>query len=447
MLLERIESAGLAQYSYIVGDGPAAMVIDPRRDVEIYLELAHAADMRIMAILETHRHEDFAVGSVELAARTGAEIWHADAQLPYQYGQPAVEGQRWQVGRLSLEALLTPGHTEGSLSYLLRDADGAPWIVFTGDVLFAGEVGRVDFLGMDRAPDMAGRLYDSIFGKLLPLGDGVLVGPGHGAGSPCGSAIADRAWTSLGLERAHNPRLQHTERAAFIEAVVRQLPKPPYFTHIERLNLEGPPLLGGVPLPPLLSAAAFAAQASGVVVVDVRSEYAFSAGHVPGAQFLTAQRLAVFGGWFLPTDRPLLLVAEEDTPLEVMRQFMRLGYDNICGVLAGGMAGWMMSGRAAETLPLVEATWLRRRLAAGEPAWLLDVRSAEELAGGKVAGAHHLPLRQLVGREAEVPCDLPVYLFCGTGARAMIAASWLQRQGWQNLHVVAGGTQAWNAAI
>lgn len=445
MLLERVESAGLAQYSYIIGDGAAAIVIDPHRDIEIYLERAHAAGMRIIAILETHRHEDFAVGSVELAARTGADIWHADAQLPYQYGQPAVEGQRWQMGRLSLEALLTPGHTEGSLSYLLRDADGAPWIVFTGDVLFAGEVGRVDFLGMERAPEMAGRLYDSIFGKLLPLGDGVLIGPGHGAGSPCGSAIADRAWSSLGLERARNPRLQHTDRAAFIEAVVRKLPKPPYFTHIERLNLEGPPLLGGVPMPPLLSAAALAAQATSALVVDVRSEYAFSAGHVPGAQFLTAQRLAVFGGWFLPTDQPLLLVAEEDTPLEVMQQFVRLGYDNVCGVLAGGMSSWAISGRGSEALPLVDASVLRQRIAAGEPAQLLDVRSAEEVASSPLAGAQPLPLRQLAGREAEVPRNLPVYIFCGTGARAMIAASWLQRQGWNNLHVVLGGAQAWNA--
>ena len=444
MLLERIESAGLAQYSYIVGDGSTAIVIDPRRDCDIYQELARGAGMRITTILETHRHEDFAVGSVELAARTGAEIWHADAQLPYHYGQAATEGQIWQAGSLKLEALLTPGHTEGSLSYLLRDASGAPWIVFTGDVLFAGEVGRVDFLGMDRASGMASQLYDAIFGKLLPLGDGVLVGPGHGAGSPCGSAIADRAWTSLGLERALNPRLQHIEREAFIAGVVRQLPKPPYFSTIEHLNLEGAPILSGVPLPPLLSVADFAAQATTALVVDVRSEFAYSTAHVPGAQFLAADRLAVFGGWFMPVDRPLLLVADDNSPTEVMRILIRLGYDNVRGVLAGGMTSWNVWGHPVETLPVVTAQALRRRLAEGEPAWLLDVRSEEELAHGRIEGAHLLPIRQLQGRESEVPRDIPVYVFCGSGTRATIAASWLQRQGWHNLHIVLGGFWAWN---
>lgn len=444
MLLERIESAGLAQYSYILGDGSTAIVIDPRRDCDIYLELAHSAGMRITTILETHRHEDFAVGSVELATRTGAEIWHADAQLPYHYGKAVTEGQTWQAGSLKLEALLTPGHTEGSMSYLLRDAGGAPWIVFTGDALFAGEVGRVDFLGMDRAPELAGQLYDAIFGKLLPLGDGVLVGPGHGAGSPCGSAIADRAWTSLGLERTLNPRLQNTERETFIADVVRQLPKPPYFAAIERLNLEGAPILGGIPLPPLLSVADFSTQMSTALVVDVRSEFAFSTAHIPGAQFLDANRLAVFGGWFLPTDHPLLLVADGNSPREIMRTLIRLGYDNVRGMLAGGMTSWNVWAHPVETLPMVTAQALRQRLAEGEPAWLLDIRSAEELASGRIEGAQVLPIKQLQGRENEVPRDVPVYVFCGSGTRATIAASWLQRQGWQNLHVVLGGFWAWD---
>ncbi len=443
MLLERVESAGLAQYSYIVGDGSTAIIIDPRRDCDIYLERAHSAGMHITTILETHRHEDFAVGSVELAARTGAEIWHADAQLPYQYGKPVVEGQIWQTGGLKLEALHTPGHTEGSMSYLLRDASGAPWIVFTGDALFAGEVGRVDFLGMERAPELASQLHDSLFRKLLPLGDGVLVGPGHGAGSPCGSNIADRAWTSLGLERTLNPHLQYTERETFITRVVRPLPKPPYFTQIERLNLEGAPVLGGIPMPPLLTAAEFAVQAASALVVDVRSEFSFSTAHVPGAQFVAQDRLAVFGGWFIPTDRPLLLVTDEDTPREAMRLLMRLGYDDVHGVLEGGMSHWNAAGHAIEMLPMVTTAELRRRIAAGEPAWFLDVRSAEELAYGPIEGAHLLPVRQLAGREHEVPRDVPVYVFCGSGTRATIAASWLQRQGWQNLHIVMGGSRAW----
>ncbi|MBU1750692.1 MAG: MBL fold metallo-hydrolase, partial [Chloroflexi bacterium] len=226
MLFERIESKGLAHYSYLIGDGQEAMVIDPRRDCDIYVEQAVKAGFRITHILETHRNEDYVIGSPELAARTGAAIWHADAQWDYQYGQPVQDGQTWPVGRLKVQAIHTPGHTPGHMSYLLHDPDGAPWVVFTGDALFAGDVGRVDLLGMDRAAEMAGRLYDTLFGRLLPLGDQVIVCPAHGAGSVCGTAIAERLWTTVGLERRLNPSLQHTDRAGFVAQTARELERP-----------------------------------------------------------------------------------------------------------------------------------------------------------------------------------------------------------------------------
>ena len=216
MLFEKIESKGLAQYSYIVGDGYEAVVIDPRRDNQIYIDMALESGMQITHILETHRHEDFAVGSVDLARQTGATVWHADAQLPYMYGNAVEPGKLWQIGALTLEAYHTPGHTEGSRSYVLYTPDGVPWVVFSGDVLFTGEVGRVDFLGMDKAPIMAGHLFDSIFNVLKPLGPGVILCPAHGYGSACGSSIADRPWSTLGIEMQANPRLQFTNRDAFI---------------------------------------------------------------------------------------------------------------------------------------------------------------------------------------------------------------------------------------
>gem|GEM_PF-6042768 len=162
MLFERIESQGLAHYSYLIGDQGEAIVIDPRRDVDVYAQTATRAGMRIAHVLETHRNEDYLIGSLELVARTGAQVWHADGMLDYQYGQPAQDGQTWRIGRLKMRAIHSPGHTLGSMSYLLHDPDGAPWVLFTGDALFAGEVGRVDFLGMDRAPEMAGHLYDTL---------------------------------------------------------------------------------------------------------------------------------------------------------------------------------------------------------------------------------------------------------------------------------------------
>ncbi|MCX6680284.1 MAG: MBL fold metallo-hydrolase [Methanothrix sp.] len=211
MLLERIVSAGLAHYSYLVGDKNQALVIDPRRDVDDYIKMASGAGMRIAYVLETHRNEDFFVGSMELAGRTEAQVWHADGQWDYQYGQPAASGQRWRVGRLEVEAIATPGHTPGSMSYLLRDPSGIPWMLFCGDTLFAGEVGRIDLMGKDLAAENAGLLYESLFKRLLPLGDEVILCPAHGSGSVCGELIAERLWTTIGLEKKHNARLQESQ--------------------------------------------------------------------------------------------------------------------------------------------------------------------------------------------------------------------------------------------
>lgn len=445
MLLERIESPGLAHYSYLVGDGVEAVVIDPRRDVEVYVERAAREGLRITHILETHRHEDFVVGSVELAARTGATIWHADAQWDYHYGQPVTDGQRWSVGRLVLEAIHTPGHTPGHMSYLLRDPGGAPWVVFTGDALFAGDVGRVDFLGPERLEEMAGRLYDSLFGRLLPLGDGVIACPAHGAGSICAAAIAERTWTTIGLERRHNPRLQHTGRAAFVAQVARELEKAPYLRRPEAWNLQGAPLLGTLPTPPPLPPPVFEHRARDAIVLDLRSELAFSAAHIPGAISIWLDRLPNFAGWFLPLDTPILLVGEVADIAPAVRYLVRLGYDDVSGYLAGGMLAWHMTGRESQSLPVVTVQQLCHRLDAQEDVWILDVRSDGEVATTPIPEAQHIHLTQLPRRMGEVPTDRPVYVFCGSDLRATIAASLLQRQGWANLTVVLGGLAGWSS--
>ena len=177
----------MAHYSYLIGDDGEAAVIDPRRDCTIYIDRAARAGYRILHVLETHRNEDYVIGSVELAARTGAAVYHADAQWDYTYGQAVEDAQTWQVGRLELEAIHSPGHTPGSMSYLLRTPEGSPWTVFTGDALFAGDVGRVDLLGEERLEEMAGLLYETLFDKLLALPDDLIVCPAHGAGSVCGN--------------------------------------------------------------------------------------------------------------------------------------------------------------------------------------------------------------------------------------------------------------------
>ena len=448
MLFERIVSKGLAHYSYLVGDKFEAVVIDPRLDCEFYVERASSEGMRITHILETHRNEDYVVGSAELASRTGAQVWHADSQWDYRYGLASEEGQKWKIARLEIEAINTPGHTPGSMSYLLRDPGGLPWVVFTGDVLFAGELGRVDLMGKDKAPMMAGLLYDSIFRRLLPLGDQVLVCPAHGAGSVCGESIAERLWTTIGLERLHNPRLQNRDRDAFVAGLLKsQQERPPYFTNMEKMNLEGAKL-GRLPDPKPLSSKDFATKAKDAFVLDTRMELDFGAAHVPGAQSIWMDGLASFVGWYVPYDKPILLVTGTNDPEDVTRILIREGYDNMAGFLAGGMLSWHMSGRNSafiKTLTVQDFCHLldNNRI---EPAQILDVRSDDELRrDGQISGSEHIHVTQIPECFRNVRKDFPVYVFCGSGLRSMIAASFLQRDGWKDLAVVLGGMSGWKS--
>jgi len=446
MVFERIESEGIAHCSYLIGDGHRAVVIDPRRDGDIYIDRAVRNGFRIFAILETHRNEDYAIGSVELADRTGAEIWHADGQLDYQYGQTVSDGQSWNAGRLKITAIHSPGHTPGSMSYLLHDPDGRPWMLFTGDALFAGDVGRVDLLGMDRAEELAGQLYDTLFEKLLPLGDDLIVCPAHGSGSVCGSAIAERTWTTIGLERRLNPMLQHGSREEFIAAAARELERPPYFRRMERLNLEGAALPGGLPAPPPLTADEFAEKAQTSIVLDTRSNLSFCAAHVPQSLSIWLEGLPGFVGWFTPYDKPLLMVNETDDTDRMVRYLVRLGYDQLVGSLAGGMLSWHTAGQESGAIRTVTVQTLCALLDEEEKLHVLDVRSEREVtSAGEIPNAHQIHITQLPHRMSEVPRDRSVYIFCGSGLRSTVAASLLQRQGWKNVAVVLGGLAGWSS--
>jgi hydroxyacylglutathione hydrolase len=447
VLFERFESAGLAHYSYMIGDGTQAAVIDPRRDVDVYVEAATKAGMRIRYVLETHRNEDYVIGSRELAEATGATVLRSgEGDLSYGYGEPIHDGDTVSVGRLKLKALHTPGHTLGHMSYLLHDPDGEPWVVFTGDALFAGDVGRTDFYGSERLAEITGLLYDSLFHKILPLGDGVIVCPAHGTGSVCGSAIAERTWTTIGLEREYNRKLQYTERGEFVAQVGRTLEIPPYFRMMEKFNLEGPPVIGSLPTPPPLSPHEFAARAGDdVQVVDTRMELGFGSAHVPGAIFIAEDRLPSFAGWFLSYEKPILLVTETNDVSTSVRYLSRLGFDDVEGFLAGGMLAWHTAGLASERIGTVTVQDLCHRLDSDEEPWILDVRSEEEVQRNAIPLAYNVHLTQLPERLDQVPRDRQVYVFCGSGLRAMIGASLMQRQGYDNLTVVLGGLKGWSS--
>jgi hydroxyacylglutathione hydrolase len=446
VLFERFESEGLAHYSYLIGDGNQAVVIDPRRDARVYVERAAQAGMQVTHVLETHRNEDYVIGSGELADLTDATVLHSgEGDLDYGYGEPIMDGETVTVGRLELKALHTPGHTLGHMSYLLHDPDGEPWIIFTGDALFAGDVGRTDFYGENRLDEITGLLYETLFEKILPLGDEVIVCPAHGAGSACGTAIAERTWTTVGLERKYNPKLQYTDRDTFVANVGKMLEYPAYFRMMEVLNLEGPPVMGTLPAVPALRPYEFAAQATDAQVVDTRMELGFGAAHVPGAVSIPEGRLASYAGWFLTYNRPILLVTEMNDVSQPVRILARMGYDDVTGFLAGGMLAWHTAGLASERIETITVQELCHRLDRDEEPWILDVRSQEEVARNEIPTAHNVHLTQLTERMDEVLQGQRVYVFCGSGLRSMISASLLQRAGYDDVTVVLGGLAGWSS--
>ena len=450
MILERFESEGISHYSYLVGSGNDAVVIDPSRDCQVYADSAQKRGLKIKYIFETHRHEDFVIGSIELSRITGAEIYHGPG-LKWLYGSLLDDGQVFRIGKLRLTAIHTPGHTDESMSYAVTDLStgGNTVLAFTGDALFVGDVGRTDLNGTEEVPRMASNLYDSIFKKLLPLDDGVIVYPAHGGGSVCGMHIAARDISSIGIERAQNPVLQLKNKDDFVNFKVAEKPERPYyFTQMEKYNLEGPPLLGCMPLPAPLTAHEFRAEMDqGAVVVDTSEPAAFGGIHIKGAYSIWVDGLPGFTGWVLPYDRPILLVLEGQVEVEnAVRYLVRIGYDRITGYLKGGIESWYNAGFPMESMGLMSVHQLKSMLDQHESLTVLDTRGQEEWESGHIEGAIHIYVGHLEQRISEVPGDKPVAVYCKTGHRAGLSASILLRAGYKNVYNVPGSVTAWIAA-
>lgn len=448
MFLEVVRSEGLGHLSYIFGDGGEAAVVDPRRDCDIYVDIAYREGARITHIFETHRNEDYVIGSLDLASRTEARILHGKA-LPFAYGEGVKEGDTFELGDIRLAVLETPGHTMESISLALADTgfSDRPIAVFTGDALFIGDVGRTDFFP-DRAKAVAGLLYDSIFEKLLPLGDHVILYPAHGAGSVCGSGMASREFSTLGYEREHNPALQVADREAFIRRKTSEHHyQPPYFAKMETLNREGPPLLGTVPRARPLGAGEFAAHmADGVIALDIRSPEAICGAHIPGSLAIPCEMLPAFAGWYLSYGSSVELVAAGyEEAQTAVRHLARLGYDNVVGFLDEGLHAWEVSGRDYDTIPALHAKELKARIEGSEPFVLLDVRAREEVEAARLPKGTPIYVGELPEKLDEIPADRPVTTFCGSGQRAVIAASILKRHGFDGVEVCLGSMAACRA--
>jgi len=448
MLLEKIKSEGIAHLSYILGDGNEAAVIDPRRDCLIYSEMAAKNGMKITRIFETHRNEDYVVGSRDLAARTGAVIHHGTA-LEFAYGESVVEGDTFRIGNLELMVLETPGHTDESISIVVRDTNfnTDPVAVFTGDALFIGDVGRTDFYP-DRAEDVAGLLYDSIFEKLLPLGDQTILYPAHGAGSICGDGMASREFSSIGYERCNNPVLQKKKRSEFIAYKLNEHHyQSPYFKKMEEYNQNGPPPLNGLPHPtPMTAAEVKAAYNEGACLVDLRSPEAIAGAFIPGSLALPAGMVPAYAGYLLKYGTDIILIPENQSQMrEAVTHFSRIGFDCVIGYLRGGLHSWEVDGFEYDRIGAVHTEELQKRLDQDQDFILLDVRQINEFKEQRLEGAIHIFLGELPDRLDELDRSKPVVTFCGSGQRAIIAASILKQNGFEMVEDSLGSMQACNS--
>lgn len=456
MNLDRIFTPSLAQVAYLVADESAgeAAVIDPRRDITAYLGWAAERDLRITAILETHVHADFVSGARELSAATGASIYASrlgEQEFPHQ---PLDDGQEVAVGHLRLRALWTPGHTPEHLAFLLFDPDQGPdpIALYSGDVLFVGDVGRPDLLGAEQTEHLAGQLYHTVAGRLSRLNDDLVVYPGHTAGSACGKKIGDAPSTTIGRERRENYAFQARSRDEFLRLVLTNMPPAPtYYPVLKRVNKIGPAFLDDLPPGAALSPDRVATrQDAGALVIDARTPEAFGAGHIPGSIFAgLGPDFTAWMGWLAPYDRELIVVLDDDAQFsEVRTELRRIGLDRVAGYLAGGITAWRDSGRPVATLEQTSVSELAKTLNEGDDELIvLDVRSDDEWAEGHIPGAvHHFAGRLIQGEALAQNGTKPLAVICGSGYRSSVVASVLAQRGHHNLRNVVGGMQAWNEA-
>jgi hydroxyacylglutathione hydrolase len=445
-MFQRFFDAGLAQAAYFIGCPRTreAAVVDPPRDIDAIVATARQHDLRIVYAIETHVHADFVSGARELAA-LGARVVAgpgADLQFPFHESR---DREEIRLGDIGIEILHTPGHTPEHISLLVRES-GQPARLLTGDTLFVGAVGRPDLLGADQARQLADQLYDSLFERVLPLGDDVEVHPGHGAGSLCGAGIGKEPHTTIGRERMFNPLLQLTSKPAFIAAVLDDLPETPlYFARMKVVNRNGPPVLdlgNGVPPPTAIPAnQAIATFDRVTVALDLRSSDAFGEGHIPGALNIAfGPRIGYWGGWLLPPDVPLLIVAStSDQAADAHRQLLRVGLEHVIGYLDGGFEAWRAAGGAVAQLPQISAHDLRHRVAhGGARTTVVDVRTPKEFRAGHVEHALNIPLGDLQHRQGELRDAQLVATICESGFRSSLAASLLQRAGLPVINVSDG---------
>jgi hydroxyacylglutathione hydrolase len=451
MYFEQFYLGCLAHASYMLASEGEAVVVDPQRDVDIYLKAAADRGVKIRHIFETHLHADFVSGHQELAARTGAQIYigaRAGAKFTHLDVQ---DGFELRVGKVRAKVLDTPGHTLESICFVITDEEKSPkpWAVLTGDTLFLGDVGRPDLSKTHTPAELAGLLYDSLHRKLLTLGDEVLVYPAHGAGSLCGRNMRAERSSTIGTERLTNYALQIKSREEFIRQLTANLPaRPDYFLQDAEINREGARALSDLAeLLPIAAPELKSMMDEGRVALDVRPGDEFACGHVPGSVNIALS--GQFASWAATvlglSARPVLIADSPEQLSEARIRLTRVGIEDPRGYLNGGIQAWKQAGFALAEVPQITAETLHGRLR-DHGSQVLDVRREPEWNAGHIDNATWWPLDNFKVSPPEVDRDRPIAVHCKSGYRSMIACSLLQRAGFRNITNVIGGLDAWQQA-
>jgi len=450
MKVEQIYTGCLAEAAYYIESKGEAVIIDPLRETNPYIERAEADGARIKYVLETHFHADFVSGHLDLANKTGATIVFGPTAQPEFEAYTAKDGEELKVGDVTIKVLHTPGHTMESSTYLLLDEDGKEYAIFTGDTLFLGDVGRPDLAVKTdlTREDLAGHLYDSLRNKIMPLSDDVIVYPGHGAGSACGKKMSSDTWGYLGDQKKTNYALQPMTREEFVKEVTEGLVAPPqYFPKNAVMNKTGYQSIDDVlergmnPLSVRAFKAAWAEEEA--LVIDTRHQDDFAKGFIPGSIFIGIDDNFAMWVGALITDLqiPILFVADEGREKEVVTRMARVGYDNPVGYLEGGFEAWKAAGEEVDTIEEIAAEELAKRYDQ-EGMNILDVRKASEYNAQHVLGAQNFPLDFINQNMSEVDRKKRYFMHCAGGYRSMITASILKSRGFEEVVNIKGGYKA-----
>lgn len=449
MFVKQLYTGCLSEAAYYIESNGEAAIVDPLRDIEAYLQLAAERKTRIRYIFETHFHADFVSGHIDLARATGATIIYGPGTTTKFDVHVATDGEKFQLGNVSLEILHTPGHTLESTCFLLKDENGKNYCVFTGDTLFVGDVGRPDLSQKGEeltSNDLAGMMYDSLQKKIVPLEDDVIIYPAHGPGSACGKNLGPNTSSTLGEEKKYNYALKTASREEFIKAVTEGLDAPPqYFPINAEINRSGYDSLDSVlkqGLKPLSVSDVKKAMSNEIIIVDTRSADVFTHGFIPGSIFIGLEgRFAEWAGSLLPFNQPMILVTDPGKEKEAIIRMARVGFNKVTGYVDGGFEAWKSAGEEIDLIIDVEADELAMDLPFDKNIIVLDVRKPAEFADGHVKDAQNLPLNDMTdvlnisGFEEEDN----IYVHCAGGYRSVIASSLLKRQGIHNIRNVLGG--------